>query len=77
MKTLLSVIGLALVASLAACTERPQEQGKRVVGEPAFKGATGFFVASDWKPGDQKSWEEHMRTRTTNGQDEYPRTSGK
>ncbi len=77
MRTLVSAVCLALLASLSACMERPQEQGKRVVGDPASKGTGSQFVASDWKPGDATSWEEHMRARAAYGQNEYSRSTSK
>lgn len=70
--------GLALVVGLAACTERPQEVGKRVVSRAASAG-TGNTAYTDpgWKPGDATSWEEHMRSRAQSGQNEYVRSNGK
>jgi hypothetical protein len=77
MRSLVSAVCLALVASLSACMERPQEQGKRVVGDAASKGTGSKFVAPDWKPGDETSWDEHMRARAAYGQNEYSRSSSK
>jgi hypothetical protein len=70
--------GLAVLASLAACTEKPQNTGKRATGESAYKGTgSAPYTASGWKAGDATSWEEHLRTRTQSGQNEYGRSAGK
>jgi hypothetical protein len=78
MRSLWIVGGLALLATLSACTEKPQTVGARTVGESAFKGTNnGPYTAPGWKAGDETSWEEHMRTRTQSGQNEYVRSTGK
>ena len=76
MKTLMVCAGLALAAGLAACTEKPQTLTTRKADTPASQGTGSAYVAPGWKPGDQASWDEQMRTRTQNGQNEYPRTAG-
>ncbi|MDP2007363.1 MAG: hypothetical protein Q8K45_16940 [Rubrivivax sp.] len=78
MKTLWTLGGLAIVAALSACGERPQVAGKRTVGAAANLGTGGGpYTAPGWKAGDETSWEEHMRTRTQSGQNEYVRSAGK
>lgn len=69
--------GLAVLFALSACTEKPQAVGTRSVGEAAFKGTGGGpYTEPGWKSGDATSWEEHMRTRTQAGQNEYVRSAG-
>lgn len=69
--------GLALLLAVAACAEKPQTAGTRTVGESAYKGTgSPTFADPNWKAGDAKSWEEHMRTRTQSGQNEYVRSAG-
>jgi hypothetical protein len=78
MRSIWMVASLALVAGLAACTERPQEVGKRVVSQAANAGTgNAAYTDAGWKPGDATSWEEHMRNRTQSGQNEYVRSTGK
>lgn len=70
--------GLVLVAVLSACAEKPQTIGKRTGGEPAFAGTGGgSYTDGGWTVGDQTSWEEHLRSRTQSGQNEYVRSAGK
>jgi len=78
MRSLWMLGGLALLAALSGCTEKPQITGKRTVGQSAFAGTGGGpYTASGWKAGDETSWEEHMRMRTQSGQNEYGRSAGK
>jgi hypothetical protein len=78
MRSLWVLAGLAVLAALSACTEKPQAAGKRTVGVSAFAGTgAGAYTAPGWKAGDATSWEEHMRTRTQSGQNEYGRSTGK
>jgi hypothetical protein len=76
MKTVVYCAGLALVAGLAACTEKPQTASSRRADTPASQGTGTAFVAPGWKAGDQTSWDEQLRTRAQRGQDEYSRVSG-
>jgi hypothetical protein len=66
------VMGLAL----GACGEKAQVAGvaKKTDAKPWEGVVNGNGAASDWKPGDQKAWEEHMRARAQ-GQNEYSRSA--
>ena len=59
-------------ALLAACGEKPQtlQSGVKVDGQ-AFQGTATQFAAPAWKQGDKVSWEQHLKTRTQQGQNEY------
>lgn len=70
----LALAALAVLA-LAACGEKPQTAGAKKIGEPAWTGTVSHSVEG-WKPGDAKSWEEQMRRRAQQGQNEYNRTTG-
>lgn len=65
---------LATVAALSACGETPQTAGQRKADVQAYEGAASAFTASGWKPGDEASWEQQMKTRAQ-GQNEYSRTA--
>jgi hypothetical protein len=67
-------LALIAVVSLVACGERPQTAsgGKNDVN--AFKGADNQFVAPGWKPGDKTSWEQGLKARAQNTQNEYSKT---
>ncbi len=68
---------LAVAAfALAACGERPQTLNTGVKLDAApFQGASANFTAPGWKPGDQTSWEQHLKTRTQTGQNEYAKVN--
>ena len=75
-KILLSV---ALLASLglSACMEKPQISGTKSDAAP-FTGtgnAPTAFVNGGWKAGDKTSWEQALRTRAQEGQNDYARTN--
>lgn len=70
----------AAVGLLAACTEKPQTnlQGVKYDAVPwsgtGTKADTGtVFTAPGWKVGDKNSWEQQLKVRTQNGQNEYSR----
>jgi hypothetical protein len=69
------IMGLALVA----CADKAQVAGgspKKSDTKPweGVVAADGSNSSGDWKVGDQKSWEEHMRARAQ-GQNEYSRSA--
>ena len=68
MKRLL-FIAAALV--LAACTEKPQSLGSPKQHAAPFQGTGAAFAVPGWKQGDAASWEQQMKARTQNGQNEY------
>lgn len=63
------------LAALAACTETPQtvQGGGPVHDAAAWQGPSTPFTAAGWKPGEKTSWEQGLKTRTVNGQNEYVR----
>ena len=64
------------VMALAACTERPQTLDSGVkVDAQAYQGTGMGYVAPGWKQGDEASWEQHEKTRTQIGQNEYTRVN--
>ncbi len=75
-KTLLYV---ALVASLglSACMEKPQISGTKSDAAPSTGtgNAPAAFVNGGWKAGDKTSWEQALRTRAQEGQNDYARTN--
>lgn len=72
MMRLVVIGGLALV--LAACAEKPQDLGSGAAPDtPNWQGTGNAYVAPGWKAGDRKAWEEHLRVRTQQGQNEYLR----
>jgi hypothetical protein len=76
-KSTISMTLLAAALMLAACGEKPQTAGGKKTDAKAWEGAQGGLVAGGWKVGDQASWEEQLRTRMQQGQNEYNRTSSR
>ncbi len=70
-----NLILIAALAALAGCTEKPQTLSGVKPDAPAFQGPDTAFTASGWKPGDKTSWEQELKTRTVNGQNEYTRVN--
>ena len=65
---------LVALAGLSACTEKPQTLGGKKSDAAAFQGAQNPFVAPGWKPGDKSSWEQGLKARMQNSQNEYSKT---
>lgn len=67
-------IATAALMALAACGEKPQTAAGVKSDAPAFQGADNKFVAAGWKPGDKTSWEQGLKARAQNTQNEYSKT---
>jgi hypothetical protein len=59
--------------ALAGCAEREQTETGIKSDQRAFQGTNKQppYMASGWKPGDQTSWEQQMKVRTVQGQNDY------
>jgi hypothetical protein len=70
------LIFIVAVCALAACTEKPQTitSGNRPDVQ-AFEGPATSFSAPGWKAGDKTSWEQQLKTRTQNGQNDYTKVN--
>ena len=68
---------LAALAGLSACGEKPQTLGAGKTDVAAFKGAENSFSAPGWKPGDKTSWEQGLKARAQNSQNEYTKLTVK
>ena len=70
----LLVLTLA-VAALSACGEKPQTLGSGVKSDgAAYQGVQNQFAAPGWKAGDKTSWEQGLKARAQNSQNEYTKT---
>jgi hypothetical protein len=71
-----SLILIAALTALAACTEKTQtlNSSGTKVDAPAFQGTGMAFTVPGWKPGDKSSWEQQLKTRTQN-QNEYTKVN--
>ena len=77
MKRIVVVIAAAAgLVAVTACTERPQtlDSGVKVDTQP-FQGTGMAYALPGWKQGDKVSWEQHLKVRTQNGQNDYTRVN--
>ena len=80
----LAFVAVAAATLLAACGERQQTNTAGVKHDAApwtgtssgtkHEGGGTVFTAPGWKVGDKASWEQELKTRAQNGQNEYTRT---
>ena len=70
----LLILSLLATAALVGCGEKPQTADVGKKDEAAFRGAQNSFVATGWKPGDKTSWEQGLKARGQNTQNEYNQT---
>ena len=60
------------VAALSACGEKPQTLGSGVKSDgAAYQGVQTQYAAPGWKAGDKTSWEQGLKARAQNTQNEY------
>jgi len=77
MRVSLLIFSVAAVFFLSACGDKPQSAGG-VKGDVApYKGVDNKHEAPGWKAGDKTSWEQALKARTQNTQNEYTRTATK
>jgi len=67
------VLAMALgVAALSACGDKTQTLQSGVkVDSQSFQGTGMPYAVPGWKQGDKVSWEQQVKTRTQQGQNEY------
>ena len=71
------VFTVAAVAALSACGDKPQSMGGVKSDVAPYQGVDNKFAAPGWKAGDKTSWEQALKARTQNTQNEYSRTATK
>jgi hypothetical protein len=70
----LVLLGAVLV--LAACGDKPQTIGQNSRHDtPAFQGTGMPYQAQGWKAGDRTSWEQELKTRAQQGQNDYAKSN--
>jgi hypothetical protein len=65
----------AAVLALAGCGEDPQTASGTKSDAAPFQGTGKPYVSGGWKPGDRTSWEQQLKTRTQNGQNDYAKVN--
>ena len=63
------------LAGLSACGEKPQTLGGAKSDAAPYQGVDNQFAAPGWKKGDKSSWEQGLKARAQNTQNEYTKTS--
>ena len=71
----LTFVMCAVVIGLAACGDRPQSAGGVKGDVAAYQGVDNKFAAPGWKAGDKTSWEQALKARAQNTQNEYSKTT--
>ncbi|MBI2772012.1 MAG: hypothetical protein HYX47_20505 [Burkholderiales bacterium] len=66
---------VAATFALAACGEKPQSLQPPKQDASAFQGTGMPFAAPGWKQGDKTSWEQQLKTRAQNGQNDYAKVN--
>jgi len=74
MNASLKLLLLLGIAALTACGEKPQTLGAGKSDVAPYKGAENAFALPGWKAGDKTSWEQALKARAQNTQNEYSRT---
>jgi hypothetical protein len=69
-----ALLATAAALALAGCGDKPQTATGIKTDTTPFSGTGMPYVASGWKPGDKTSWEQQLKTRTQNGQNDYVKT---
>lgn len=68
------ILAVAVLGGVSGCSEQPQTLGAAKKDAAAFTGTPVTVNQSGtWKPGDKTAWEQQIRVRTKNGQNEYTR----
>ncbi|MFM6985030.1 MAG: hypothetical protein ACKOXQ_00115 [Hydrogenophaga sp.] len=77
MRKTMSTIGLlAAAAALTACGEKPQAMGGARSDAAPYAGVgKSQYQQPGWTVGDQKSWEQQLKSRAQYGMNDYTRVS--
>ena len=69
----ISRVGFVMLAAaaVAGCGEKLQAAGNGKNDVAAHQGAQNNFVVAGWKAGDKTSWEQSLKARGQNTQNEY------
>ena len=77
MRVALLISSVVVTFCLAACGDKQQSAGG-VKGDVApYQGVNNKYAEPGWKAGDKNSWEQALKVRTQNIQNEYTRTGNK
>ena len=75
-RALMLLAGAAAIVAVAGCGEKPQTIGTGIKSDAAsFQGTGKAYAVPGWKQGDKTSWEQQLKTRTQNGQNDYAKVN--
>lgn len=72
-----SLLICSVAICLSACGDKPQSMGGVKSDVAPYQGVDNKFAAPGWKAGDKTSWEQALKARTQNTQNEYTRAATK
>lgn len=71
-----SIFAAASLALLCSCGDQTQTRGQGITHDAAaFQGTGKPYALQNWKQGDKTSWEQQLRTRAQNGQNDYAKVN--
>ena len=68
-------LACAAVLALTNCNDPAQIATGVKTDTAPFQGTGKPFVSGGWKAGDRNSWEQQLKTRTQNGQNDYAKVN--
>ncbi len=71
------IVLIPAIVLLSACGDKPQSMGGVKSDVAPYQGVDNKFAAPGWKAGDKTSWEQALKARTQNTQNEYTRAATK
>lgn len=71
MRLIVCISSLTALFGLSACGDKPQSAGGVKNDVASYQGVDNKFAAPGWKPGDKTSWEQALKARMQNTQNEY------
>ena len=69
---------LSIAMAVVACGDKPQAMSPGSASKQdaaAFSGTGSAYMDKGWKPGDKASWEQHLKARMQNGQNDYSKAN--
>lgn len=72
-----SLLICSVAICLSACGDKQQSMGGVKSDVAPYQGVDNKFAAPGWKAGDKTSWEQALKARTQNTQNEYTRAAAK
>jgi len=67
------ILAAGAVVALAGCADKEQTASGIKTDTAPFNGTNRQppYMAAGWKPGERAAWEQQLKVRTVNGQNDY------